>query len=422
LNLPVAEGQSALDIPRWNGEESEITPATPEEYAIGPVTLGGLAFDDQGNASIQGVPASTLEQALGIPPIQLPPNVLALVQTLGVETFVVNVQPNGIDLTLNDQPLPGVAYDADTLARLQTYLPAFVQDPATLETLNQVIPLLPATQATVAVSFTGEQAAPTELPVVDLAIDGDGRLAVLNLPVGAQPVVPAEVLQNLQSANVQQLDVSLQPEGLFLAANGQPLPSVTWTEESLGTVAGLVGPMAGMDAEGITSLMGIATGLGPQLRISVPPAAGSEPISPTENVTFTVQPVEADPQAATLRINLTVDDQGNIVGLGGFSAEELAALGISLPALPADTVATLRSTGAQEVVLDTQPGMLTLRLDGADALNIAYDTASLNAALQVAMPFLGDSPLANPAVNQLVTQVLLPQLPTADVDVVVTFQ
>jgi hypothetical protein len=132
--------------------------------------------------------------------------------------------------------------------------------------------------------------------------------------------------------------------------------------------------------------------------------------------------VEADPQAATLRINLTVDDQGNITGLGGFSAEELAALGISLPALPADTVATLRSTGAQEVVLDTQPGMLTLRLDGADALNIAYDTASLNAALQVAMPFLGDSPLANPAVNQLVTQVLLPQLPTADVDVVVTFQ
>jgi hypothetical protein len=421
LNLPPAQGQAALDIPRWNGE-TLITPATPEEYAIGPVVIGSVAFDEQGNATIEGVPAATLTEALGMPPVQLPPDVQALLQTVGAQTMVVTVQPNGIDLTLNENPLPGIAYDAAYLARLQTYLPAFVQDPATLATLNQVIPLLPATQATVAVSFTGEQAAPTELPQVTLTIQEDGRMAVLNVPVGDAPVVPTNVISNLQSANVQQLDVSLQPDGLYLAANGQPLPTINWTEDSLATVAGLAGALTGMGADGVNGVLDIVRGLGPQVSVTVPAAAGAAPVEMPDVVTMTVQPVEADPQAATLRITLTVDDQGNITALGGLTAEELSQLGISLPALPADVVARLKATGAQEIQLDTDPGVLHLRLDGADAISIAYDTASLQTALQIAMPFLGDSPLADPAINQLVTGLILPQVPTADVNVVVTLQ
>jgi hypothetical protein len=368
------------------------------------------------------VPAATLQQALGLPPIQLPPNVQSLLQTIGAQTAQVAIQPDGIHLSLNGRPLPGIANDEQNLTRLQTYLPAFVQDPALVQTLGQVLPLLPATQATVAVSFTGEPAAETELPPVTLTIGQDGRLNVMNLPVGEAPVVPANVVNNLQAANVQQLNVSLQEDGLFLAANGQALPSVTWTEESLATLAGIVGPLAGIGAEGINSLLDIATGLGPQITVNVEPAEGAQPVEIPEEVTLTVQPVEADPQAATLRVRMAVDDQGNISSLGGITAEEFSQLGVSLPALPADVVANLRATGAQEVHLNTDPGVLHLLLDGQQALSIAYDTASLQTALQIAQPFLSESPLAEPAVNQLVTGVLLPQVPTADVDVVLALQ
>ncbi|HXF64066.1 MAG TPA: hypothetical protein VNK95_20740 [Caldilineaceae bacterium] len=421
LNIPPAQGQAALDIPRWNGE-TQVSPTTPEEYAIGPLTIGSLAFDEQGNAIIEGVPAATLQQALGLPPIQLPPNVQSLLQTVGAQTAQVAIQPDGIYLSLNGRPLPGIAYDEQYLSRLQTYLPAFVQDPALVDTLNRIIPLLPATQATVAVSFTGEPAAETELSPVTLTIEQDGRLNVMNLPVGDAPVVPVDVVSNLQAANVQQLNVSLQEDGLYLAANGQALPSVTWTEESLTTLAGIIGPLAGIGAEGISSLLDIATGLGPQITVNVPPAEGAAPIEMPEEISLTVQPVEANPQAATLRVRMAVDGQGHIISLGGITAEEFSQLGVSLPALPPDVVSNLRATGAQEVHLDTEPGMLHLLLDGQEAIRIAYDTASLQTALQIAQPFLSESPLAEPAVNQLVTGVLLPQVPTADVDVVLTLQ
>lgn len=421
LNVPPAGGTAALDIPRWRAE-GNITPETPEALAIGPLTIGSLTFDPEGSMLVEGVPASDLEPLFGTALPTLDANTLALLNSIGVEAVQITVQPNGIDLSLNGNPLPSIAYDTARLTQLGQVLPAFVSDPAMLDTLNQILPLLPATQATVAVSFTGEQAVATELAAVKIDIAEDGSVRTLGFPVAGAGTVPAETMQQLQGAGVQRVDVSLQEQGLYLAANGQPLPNITWTGDSLATVAGIAGPMVGTSAESIMTLVDLATNVGPNVVLTVPPAEGTEALDVPAEPNFALQPVEASPTAASMRVTAGVDANGNLTMLGGITADEFSQLGISLPALPANLVTTLQTTGAQEIQLDTDPGMLTLRLDGADALMVNYDEASLLTALALATPLAGDSPLGVPAINQFVREQIIPQVPPANVNVILTLQ
>lgn len=421
LNVPPAGGSAALDIPRWMAE-GDITPETPEALAIGPLTIGSLTFDPEGNMLVEGVPASDLEPLLGMALPTLDANTLALLESIGAEAVQITVQPNGIDLSLNGNPLPSIAYDTARLTQLGQVLPAFVSDPAMLDTINQVLPLLPATQATVAVSFTGEQAVATELAAVKIDIAADGSVRTLGFPVAGAGTVPAETVLQLQGAGVQRVDVSLQEKGLYLAANGQPLPNITWTGDSLATVAGIAGPMVGTSAESIMTLVDLATNVGPNVVLTVPPAEGAEALDVPAEPNFALQPVEASPTAASVRVTAGVDANGNLTMLGGITADEFSQLGISLPALPANLVTTLQTTGAQEIQLDTDPGTLTLRLDGADALMVNYDEASLLTALALATPLAGDSPLGVPAINQFVREQIIPQVPPANVNVILTLQ
>lgn len=421
LNIPPVNGAAALDIPRWSGE-TDITAETPESLAIGPLTIGSLTFDPEGNMLIEGVPAANLEPLLGMSLPSLDANTLGLLNTLGAQNVQVSVHPNGIDLALNGEPLPSIAYDSARLSTLVEVLPAFVADPGLVETIGQVAPLLSAAQATVVVSFTGEQAVETELTPVNIEIAPDGSVRTLGFPVAGAGTVPADTVQQLQSAGVQRLDVSLQEQGLFLAANGQPLPNITWTGESLATVAGIAGPMVGTDAEGLLTLVQVATDVGPNVTLTVPPAEGAEAAEMPAEPVFELQPVEASPTAAMMRVTASVDANGNLTMLGGLSAEDFSQLGIALPALPPDLVNTLQTTGAQEIQLDTDPGALIVRLDGADALTVNYDEASLLAALALATPLVGDSPLADPAVNQLVREQIIPQFLPSDVNVVLSLQ
>lgn len=420
LDLPLAEGQSALDIPRWSGETS-ITADAAAEPTLGPITIGSLAFDEQGQAIIEGVPAATLEQALGMAlPLSIDANTLALLQGLGAEAVQVKVHGNGIDLSLNDSPLPGIAWDQPRLNTLLAHVPALVADPALVDTLNQVVPLLNGADVTVAVSFTGEQAVDTTLSPIELNVSEKGDLSLAGIPL-APGVVPADALANLQTANVQQLALSVQPTGISIAANGQTLPTITWTEESLQVLTEVFGPMAG-GTDLLNTVLPVALGLGPNVKVNIPPAAGAAAVEIPDEVTFTIQPVEAAEGSPILNLPLAIDAAGNLLQVGGFTAAEFAELGITLPAIPADSLAALRVAGVQQVVLDTEPGLLTLRLDGSDALAINFDEPSIMTTLDIATPFLGDSPITEPAVNQLLREQIIPMVLVSNADVAIDLQ
>lgn len=423
LDMPVAQGATALDIPNWGGE-TDVATESPDQLALGPITIGSLTFDAEGNASIEGVPVSTLEQALGTSiPLTLDPTTLGILQAVDAEAINVDLNPNGINLALGQRPLPSVRYDSQSLENLMAILPAFVQDPALLETLSQVVPMLTATQLTVAVSLTGEQAAETQLVPIAVTITPEGNAEMFGLPV-AQGVLDPAMIDNLQEAGVQRLTINLAPNGLFLAANDQLLPSVTWDEASLDTVVQIAGPISGLGEEGLSSILDIATGIGPNVAINLPPGEGAEAVElpAPADMPMEFAPVEPNPQGVTLRVTAAVDDQGNLTTVGGLSAEDLATLGLSLPTLPPDLMDTLAQTGASEVQIETDPGALIVRVGGEEAMRVAYDADALLAALNIAIPFAEGTPLTDPAIDTLLREQILPLVPTADVNVTLQLQ
>jgi hypothetical protein len=295
-----------------------------------------------------------------------------------------------------------------------------VTDPNTLATLNQVVPLLTGADVTLAVSFTGEQIADTTLAPIRLNVAENGDVSLHGIPV-APGAVPADALANLQAANVQRLDLSVQPTGLYIAANGQTLPTVTWTEDSLETIAQVVGPMAG-GADLVNTVLPVVLGLGPNVQLDIPPAAGAEPVEVPEDVEFAVQPVEATEDSPVVNLNVAVGADGQLASLGGFTAEDFAQLGITLPSLPADSLAALHDAGVQQVTIDTEPGVLNVQFDGNEALSLNFDQSSIDTALNVATPFLGDSPITNPIISQLLREQIIPMALTSNVNVNVDLQ
>jgi hypothetical protein len=421
LFIPSANGKPA-DIPNWKGE-TEITPETPENV-IGPMTIGGLAFDDQGDASIQGVPVSELEKALGTSlGISMDPNTIAMIKSLGADTIDIKLTPNGVALMLGDKPLPGIAYDSATLEQAVTLANAFV-DEQTAETLNKVTEILPNADVETVISLTGEPAVETELAKIPVVINDDGTLSVFGLPAGADTVIDPETLTKLQDANIQHLDLNIDEDGIAVATNGQKLPTIGWNDESLQTLADIIGPMAGMSPDLIETVLGMVRNTGIQASVALPVAAGERAIDIPAQVDMTMTPSDlGDMVPPTIHAVAKFDKNGELLEFGGLSAESLAALGVSGISLPPDTMATLNDLGAQNIEIKSEPNKLILYLDGAEALTINNDTESLANALDLAAPFLGeDSPLSDPALSQLLREQILPLIPAMDLDVTVEIE
>jgi hypothetical protein len=169
----------------------------------------------------------------------------------------------------------------------------------------------------------------------------------------------------------------------------------------------------------LNTVLPVALGLGPNVKVNVPLASGATALEVPAEVDFAIQPVAAVDDSPAININLAVDAAGNLVTLGGFTAEEFAELGITLPTLPVDSLAALRTAGVQELQLNTEPGVLHVRFDGSEALAVNYDDASIMTTLDIATPFLGDSPITTPLVNQLLREQIVPLILTSNVDVAV---
>lgn len=422
LDLPPAEGEQPADIPNWKGE-TEITPETPENV-IGPMTIGGLAFDDQGNASIQGVPVSELEKALGASlGLSMDPATIAMLKNLGADTIDIKLTPNGVSLMLGDKPLPGIVYDPATLERAVTLADTFV-DEQTAETLNKVAEVLPNAEVETVISLTGEPAVETELAKIPAVINDDGTLSVFGLPVGSEAVIDPETLAKLQDANIQHLDLNIDENGIAVAANGEKLPTIGWNDESLQTLADIVGQAAGTSPDLIETVLGMVRNTGIQAAVTLPVAPGERAIEIPDKVDMTMTPSDlGDMAPPTIHAVAKFDKNGELKEFGGLSADSLAALGVSGIVLPPDAMATLNDLGAQNIEIKSEPNKLILYLDGAEALTINNDAESLANALDLATPFLGeDSPLANPALSQLLREQILPLVPAMDLDVTVEIE
>ncbi len=407
IGLGVTVAQADVDtsnFAEWNGET--VAEAVETESAIGPFQLGGIAFDDAGNLSIGGLSASAL--GMGGPVIDA--NTLNQLKAYGIENLQITTAPDGINLAMNGQPLPGLAYDANSLNNLMPVLQGFAPDLAPM--LGDILPMLPGTDLDVAVSFTGEPMGELALADVPVALNEDGTLSLFGMSMGDSPMVPADVVAQLQAAGVQQLNVEISEAGVFLAADGQTLPTITWNQESMETLSGLVAPLAGIDPAMIANGLALIEETGAiKAAVALP---GAEPTPGEINKTLPT-PEVAEIQAPVIHANASYSD-GAIQSIGGLPEGAIPGMPLALPPNIADILGGLN---ADQLQLATEPGKLNLLLDGSTALTVNYDDASLAKALQVAGPFLAGTPLENPAVATLLQEQILPLVPIADLDITV---
>jgi antitoxin component of MazEF toxin-antitoxin module len=390
------------------GVALNVAPAAGQaEPTIGPFNLSGLAVDKAGNINIAGIAGS----ALGLPTLDA--GTLGLLASLGLDKLGISTAPDGLKLTMNDKPLPSLAYDKDSLAKTLDVAKAFVADAGLLGTLSNVLPQLPGAKIDANLSFTGEPAGALELGQLPVKLNPDGTLSAFGIALGSAPLVPTSVLDQLKTANIQNLNVEANKDGLFLSTNGQSLPQISWNDDSLKILAGALGPLTGMKAEMLDGVLGIVRGAG--LKTAVALGDGEAPAEVSK--TLEAASLPAGLTAPTIRLNAEVKNGvlSSVKGVG-----DLAALGLPAITLPPNIVDMLTQLGAKEVKIDTNAGNLNLLLDGKNALTMNYDVKSLQAALDAAAPFLKGSLLENPAIAALIKDTILPLVPSSDVDITIT--
>ncbi len=230
--------------------------------------------------------------------------------------------------------------------------------------------------------------------------------------------LPEDVVSNLQAANVQHVSVNMLEDRLGIATNGQPLPTISLNEESLDTLASLVAPLAGIDPALITEGLALVRGLNADIALELPAAAGAEPIEVPDEIDFTMtEPEIGDINVPTIRFGAKYGPDG-FTEVGGISANTLGLLGVELPELPPDVVNTLREQGVTTLEILAGTGEINVVVDGDTALTVDYDSDSLQAALDLATPFLGtESPVSKPVLAQFLREQVLPILPAANVSV-----
>jgi hypothetical protein len=414
MSAPPASG-GALQIPAWRGETA-VSPQAPAVEAS-PLSLG-VSFDESGAGSIGGIPGNLLASLTGgVNPLQLDPGLMAQLQGFGIGNLGIQTTPGGIELTVNDAPMPGIAYDSAYLERLTGLLPSLPGlDAATAGLIGGIAGQLPNMNLGLNVDLSGQ---PVDLKLSDLPIKlgDDGSLQVLGLAIPGVSI-PTETLQPLRDLGVGQLAVNASTEAINIAVDGRALPRIRFAPGSMATVAGIAGAQSGLSPAlldaGINTLLkdGITTRIALSGEVDQSAAPAEVTFAPAEL---------GDMAPPVIRARVGVKD-GQIVSFGDLSAEQLTQLGVTLPALPPNVMQILNDLNAQTVDIVNTPNNLSIKVNGAELMSIDYDAASLATALELAGPYLAGTPLEDPAVMQLVQEQILPIAPAADVNVQITIE
>lgn len=414
LKIPPAQGQAALNIPRWSGET--VIPAA-QPAAADTLSLG-VTVNDQGQISALGLPADVLAAMTGGALPVIDANTLAMINALGWNTLSVKTTPGGITLVANgDQPLPYIAFDAESLQRgIDIASPLLApSNPSLVPLLQQVATMLPNQNLDLTIGFNGTDVA-TKLSDLPVGIADDGSITFSGMAIPGA-TIPAATLTQLTDAGIGSLGVAATDDSILLAVNGQSLPKISFSPAGLDTVANLASSLAGVQPAMITGGLQALANAGLSTSITLP--GGTAAPAPTEP-TFTA-PDLGDVPTPTIKVAATVQD-GQITSVGGLTADQLAALGVALPALPANINDMLTGFGAQQVDIVTSPNKLSVVLDGQDTINLEYDQASLLAMWNLLKPQLAGTALEDPALQSLLEEQFLPLLPSSNINLAVTLE
>ncbi|NJN83220.1 MAG: hypothetical protein HC802_13675 [Caldilineaceae bacterium] len=241
-----------------------------------------MDFDDDGQASLGNVPLAELSASLGaagLEAISFPPETVAFLKNSNIQHFQVSNLPSGVLLLVNGQPIPSLVWDGSSLIATAETMDSIGVGLPMLEKLLPLITNLgvgavlrfPVTEgaAVIPTYVVGEGTAAARSqqtqadflaavgtpPQVKLPVqydaDGSWRVGDLTdtewtnltgLPWGALRLQP-DMIQSAMDANVSEVSLYTDPDGIHISINGADLPYVGWANGELIHVMDLAGQM-----------------------------------------------------------------------------------------------------------------------------------------------------------------------------------
>ncbi len=266
------------------------------------------------------------------------------------------------------------------------------------------------------------------LPRLVLTYEQDGvprifgaRLTTIGNMIGADlsmANLSADMLEQLQSANIQHVEVELAEQGLFVYANGKTLPYVAWDEASLDKAGDLLANLELVpNAAIVDKALLLLPRIGLDIVLQFPVAEGVEAIPLRDrDERLLAEPVDLEP-ATVITLGIAYTEEG-VPSLAGFTTRELESLtGMNLSSLELspDVLQMLEKAQIDQLEIKTQTDGLYIYLDGDQALHVAFGKDHLMNLLELAQGFLGDNEML-PILSQVIS-VLYP----IDLDIVVEF-
>lgn len=258
------------------------------------------------------------------------------------------------------------------------------------------------------VGQAGEGEIAVDLPAIVIDIDADGNPSVAGVPLAdlgvvptdvvAQLTLPPETIQQLQDANIQNLQVNNMTDGLQFYVNGQEIPSITWDKESLGALSTFATELGAAEGGEQMAVLGklapMLTNLGfaAVLKFHAVDGAADAPIyaegAAAQELQAAAEAYQSEVGApALINIPVTYTDSGDWTVSGISAAEWEALTGAPFTALQMqeDIVPALKAAGVSEMSVSATEDGLALTINGTALPYLDWSGGKLASVVELAL-------------------------------------
>ncbi len=260
------------------------------------------------------------------------------------------------------------------------------------------------------------------LPPITIDVDTEGYVSVWGIPLrsfspAAQVLDPTTVRQ-LSDANIQHLEASWRPEGIFLWGNGKPLTPIVWDRSAFDNTINLarrLGAISEQTVPLVNTGVEIMRVLQTSVIVRLPMKSGASPVPLRDPAAPLPTAGSPAPRLLIAGLRLTFDESGT-PAIENVSLRELERLGVSGLELPPQTIQQLKDAGIQHITIRTTSEGIRIWVNADPLPTFRWSAETLDNTAQ----FIAALPLLDPALRD-VLRILLPQVNTADVNIVLRF-
>lgn len=243
------------------------------------------------------------------------------------------------------------------------------------------------------------------------------------LPLNLSVVeLPPETVRWLKERNVQHVELDVNDAGLFIYANGMPLPYLAWSRDSLAYAGDLLDRLDVVQSDTtIAKALPLVGRVGIDVLAAFPMQAGAERIPPRDRSqrALAEAPPVAEPTAVIQAvIEYSADGVPRVAGITSREISQLARIDLSPVELTPDNMALIKTAGVQQVAVTTQPDGLHLMVNEQQLPRLAYTEQHLLNAIDLYAQLYGGEQIE---VLATFLRNITPLVYGADIDLVVQF-